>query len=154
MGDVAALATGGVTFRMKEGIPPYGLVDRIDGDPEMVLCVVGKPISTAKTISDPEIRGRVNAVGSECVMRMVESPSLPNLMRLSREFMQGINLADPAVESAVKAVEDAGGLASMAMLGGSVFALGDVDRIAGALRPHGVVHETKVDVAGPRILTV
>ncbi len=151
LGDVAALSVGGVTFRIKEGVPPHGLVKRIDGDPELVLCVIGRPISTAGTISDPEVRRKVNEVGADCVRRMAETTSLSNLMRLSRDFMLRTGLADPKVESAVRSVEDAGGLASMVMLGSSVFALGDVDRMAGILKGYGKVYCTGTDLLGPRV---
>ncbi len=154
LGDVAALSIGGVTTRLKEGIPPHGLVNRIDGDPEVVLCVVGRPISTAEAISDPEIREKVNAIGSECVRRMAGSPSLLSLMHLSREFMTRTGLADPKVEEAVEAVERAGGKASMIMLGSSVFALGDVDILHDILRRFGQAYRTRVDLLGPRIVSI
>jgi pantoate kinase len=152
LGDVAALWRGGVTFRRKEGIPPYGKVDRIDDDPEVTLCVVGKPMSTATLISDPSVRAKVNAVGSQCVERLAKSPDLDNLMRLSREFMKRTGLAAPKLEEAVSAVEAAGGHASMVMLGSSVFALGGADELADVLAKYGRVYRTKVDLLGPRII--
>ena len=154
LGDVAALSIGGITSRQKEGIPPHGLVNRIDGDPEVVLCVIGRPISTAKAISDPEIKETVHAIGSECVKRMAGSPSLLSLMRLSREFMTRTGLADPKVEEAVEAVERAGGKASMVMLGTSVFALGDIDGLYDILRRFGHAYRTRVDLLGPRIISI
>ena len=152
LGDVAALWRGGITFRRKEGFPPYAKVDRIDDDPEVILCVVGKPMSTATLISDPSIRAKVNAVGSQCVESLAESPNLDNLMRLSREFMKRTGLAAPKVEEAVSAVEVAGGHASMVMLGSSVFALGGAEESADVLARYGRVFRTKVDLLGPRII--
>ena len=67
LGDVAALSRGGITFRRKEGVPPFGQVDRINAEPELVLCVVGDPISTAEVLSDPRKRERLNKIGNECV---------------------------------------------------------------------------------------
>jgi pantoate kinase len=151
LGDVAALSRGGITFRRKEGVPPFGQVDRINAEPELVLCVVGDPISTAEVLSDPRKRERLNKIGNECVEKMSAAPTLNNLMRLSRDFMKRSELAPPRVEEAVQAAEKHG-QASMVMLGSSVFAVGDVERLEEALRPFGTVYRTKVDWRGPRII--
>ncbi|MDD1771101.1 MAG: hypothetical protein LUO79_08455 [Methanomassiliicoccales archaeon] len=152
LGDVAALSRGGVTFRRNEGVSPYGVVDRIDDDPEVTLCVVGKPMSTASLISNSAVKRKVNAVGSECVEHLAVSPDLDSLMRLSREFMKRTGFAAPKVEAAVSAVEAAGGQASMVMLGTSVFALSGRNEIAEVLERFGRVHRTRVDLLGPRII--
>jgi len=151
LGDVAALSRGGITFRRKEGVPPFGQVDRINAEPELVLCVVGDPISTAEMLSDIRKREKVNKIGNECVEKMSAAPTLNSLMRLSREFMKRSDLAPPRVEEAVQAAEKHG-QASMVMLGSSVFAVGDVERLEEALRPFGTVYRTKVDWRGPRII--
>jgi pantoate kinase len=146
LGDVAALSRGGLTFRRKEGLPPYGIIDRINAEPDVVLCVVGGPISTPMILGDPVRRKAVNEVGKECVKRMALSPTLATLMRLSREFMSRTGLATREVEEAVKAAEEYGP-ASMAMLCNSVFAVGhvkDQDRI---LSEMGTTYRCKVDCA-------
>jgi pantoate kinase len=153
LGDVAALYRGGVTFRRKEGIPPYGQIDRIEGDPPLVLCVVGRPFSTAIALSDRSIREKVNAAGSECVEHLAESPDLDALMKLSRSFMKRTGLAETKVEVAVAAAEEVGGRASMVMLGGSLFALGDPEKLADVLQHHGRIYRTRVDLLGPRVIS-
>jgi len=152
LGDVAALSRGGITFRRKEGVMPYGQIDKINAEPEVVLCVVGKPISTAEVLADRERKRRVNTVGKECVARMAASPTLNSLMRLSREFMVKTQLASKEVEDAVLAAEKYG-QASMVMLGSSVFAIGDADALEKELSQHGQVFRTKVDWRGPRVIS-
>jgi len=151
LGDVAALSRGGMTFRRVEGLPPFGRVDRINAEPDVVLCAVGAPLPTAEVLSDEKVRQRINAVGKECVAKMAMAPTMATLMRLSREFMNKTGLASPAVEEAVKAAEDYGP-ASMAMLGNSVFAVGkakDQDRV---LSERGETFRARVDWRGPRVI--
>jgi pantoate kinase len=151
LGDVAALSRGGLTFRRKEGLPPFGIIDRINAEPEVVLCVVGGPISTPKILGDPEKRKAVNEVGKECVKQMTLSPTLATLMRLSRDFMARSSLATKEVEEAVKAAEEYGP-ASMAMLGNSVFAVGHVKDQDRVLSEMGSTFRCRVDWRGPRLL--
>ena len=153
LGDVAALSRGGLTFRRKEGLPPFGIIDRINAEPEVVLCVVGGPISTPKVLGDPGKRKAVNEVGKECVKQMALSPTLATLMRLSRKFMSDTDLATKEVEEAVKAAEEYGP-ASMAMLGNSVFAVGHVKDQDRVLSEMGTTFRCKVDWRGPRLLEV
>jgi pantoate kinase len=151
LGDVAALSRGGMTFRRVEGLPPFGKIDRINAEPDVVLCVIGAPLLTEEVLRDEKLRQRVNAVGRECVAKMALSPTMATLMRLSREFMTKTHLASPEVEEAVKAAEDYGP-ASMAMLGNSVFAVGkakDQDRV---LSERGGTFKAKVDWRGPRVI--
>jgi len=151
LGDVAALSRGGITFRRAEGLPPFGKIDRINAEPEVVLCVVGGPMSTPEVLMHPQKRHAVNMVGKECVERMALSPTLATLMKLSREFMMRTGLASKEVEEAVKAAEDYGP-ASMAMLGNSLFAVGKVRDQERILAERGTTYRTKVDWRGPRIV--
>jgi len=151
LGDVAALSRGGMTFRRVEGLPPFGRIDRINAEPDVVLSVVGGPLPTAEVLHDEKRRQKINAMGKECVSKMALSPTMATLMRLSREFMTRTGLATPEVEEAVKAAEEYGP-ASMAMLGNSVFAVGkakDQDRV---LSERGTTFRTKVDWRGPRVI--
>lgn len=151
LGDVAALSRGGLTFRKKEGLPPFGVIDRINAEPEVVLCVIGSPILTSEVLGDPERRRSVNEVGKDCVKRMALSPTLATLMKLSREFMIRSQLATIQVEEAVRAAEDYGP-ASMAMLGNSLFAVGHIKDQDRVLSEMGTTFRCKVDWRGPRLL--
>jgi pantoate kinase len=151
LGDVAALSRGGITFRRTEGLPPAGRIDQIHADPDIVLGIVGPPISTAQVLSDPKRKQRVNEAGKECVAKLGSQPTLTNMMRLSREFMKKSGLASPVVEAAVRAAE-AYGPASMIMLGNSVFAVGAAKDQQKALAAFGTTFMVKVDWRGPRVV--
>jgi pantoate kinase len=151
LGDVAALSRGGITFRTREGIPPFGKVDRINKDIELAIAVVGPEISTSKILGDPDMRDRVNKVGKECVSNLERSPSLANFFRLCGEFSMRTGLITPEVENALESISGMGP-AGMVMLGNSVFASGDVDGEIEALSERWVSHKVNVDWQGPRIL--
>lgn len=151
LGDVAALSRGGITFRRREGIPPYGRVDRITQDLEIIIGVVGPPITTSSVLGDEVLRKRVNKIGEECVLSLEMSPTLANLLRLSREFVSRAGLMTPEVRDAVKAI-DRYGPASMVMLGNSIFATGELEGQERLLSDFGETHRVGVDWKGPRTL--
>lgn len=151
LGDVSALSRGGVTFRKVEGLPPYGIVDRVSADAEIILGVVGPPILTSSVLRDVKIRERINAIGKECVENFSKSPSLANLFRISREFASRSGIMTDYVRMALDAI-DGLGPASMVMLGNSIFASGDVDEIEKALNKFGKTYRVKIDWIGPRVI--
>lgn len=151
LGDVAAISKGGVTFRRTEGLPPYGRIDRIRANAELVLGVIGPPISTPAVLSDPDARERINRIGKECVESLGNSPSLANLFRLSREFAMRTGLVTKQVEKALAEIEDLGP-ASMVMLGNSIFASGEIEEQEKILAKHGQTYVVGIDWEGPRVI--
>lgn len=151
LGDVAAISKGGVTFRRIEGLPPFGRIDRIRANVELVLGVVGPPISTPAVLSDPDARERINRIGKECVESLGDSPSLANLFRLSREFAMRTGLVTKQVEKALAEIEDLGP-ASMVMLGNSIFASGEIEDQRKVLAKHGQTYVAGIDWEGPRVI--
>lgn len=153
LGDVAGAITGGFEIRTSPGIPPWGATTRFLGYGELVLAVVGPPISTRDVLSDPHRREAVNAAGGKLVEELAAAPSLEKFFALSRRFAEDSGLATPEVRGALAAcdrVPDA--VSSMSMLGSSVFAIGRADRLEAALAPLGEVWRCEVDAAGARLL--
>ena len=66
----------------------------------------------------------------------------------SAAFAKDIELMSPRVKDALEAVKAAGGLASQAMLGDTVFAIND----NGALMEIGQVHESRISNVGAHLL--
>lgn len=151
LGDVAALHRGGVTIRERPGLPPIGKVRRIPGAPELVLCVVGRPIRTKTVLSHPTKVRAINRIGGELVDEILERPSFDTLMELANEFTRASGLATKGVMRAIQAAS-VHGAASMAMLGNSVFAVGDVDALDEVLSGHGKTYKCTVDVTGLRMV--
>ena len=120
LGDVVAQARGGVPIRLDPGAPAHG---RLDGVPAMrrVEYVTFGDLSTAEVLAgdtDPLV-----AAGDAALDRLVDRPTLPTLVAESRRFARDAGLLTDRVRETVDAVVAAGGEASMAMLGETVFAL-------------------------------
>jgi len=120
LGDVVAQARGGVPIRLDPGAPLHG---RLDGVPttRRVEYVTFGDLSTAEVLAGdttPLVRA-----GDTALSRLIERPTLPTLVDASRRFARDAGLLTDRVDETVTAVVDAGGEASMAMLGETVFAL-------------------------------
>jgi len=151
LGDVPALHAGGITIRVKPGLPPSGEVRRIEGTPDVVLCVIGAEMRTREVLNDEKLRQRIDTYGGQCIERLLANPTLDNLLSLSTLFARETGLASGRVAEAVAAVAGPD-KASMAMLGGSVFAVGDAGRLKEVLAGFGRTYICRVDGQGPRLL--
>jgi pantoate kinase len=151
LGDVSALYAGGITIRKKPGLPPVGKVIRIDGAPEIVLCIVGRSMLTKSVLTNPAKAKAINSSGSKKVDELVRNPSIHRLMELSAQFTKESKLASVKLQHAIDAASKLG-MASMSMLGNSVFAVGDTRGLVSVLDDFGETFVCRVDTKGPRIL--
>lgn len=151
LGDVSALRRGGITVRVKPGLPPKGRVVSITGTPIVVLAVLGRGLRTSTVLSNPTKRKKINASGGRTVDSLLREPTLDKLMELSYEFAVESGLATKRIIEATSAASKLG-RASMAMLGNSVFAVGDADGLARVLSDYGETWVCKVDPQGPRVI--
>ncbi len=151
LGDVSAILRGGITIRKKAGLPPIGEVLRIKGTPEVTLAVIGKKLMTRRVLADPAKRRAINRGGSRKVDELLKDPTLDKLMELSASFSLESGLASKRIIDAMNAGSKLG-MASMAMLGNSVFAIGETASQAEMLKVHGEVWTCRVSTGGPRVL--
>ena len=151
LGDVSAVWKGGITIRKRAGLPPAGEVIRIDGTPEVVLAVVGPKLFTKDVLTDPVKQSAINRSGARRVNELLEDATLDRLMDLSSSFAVESGLASDTIMQAMIAAGKRG-LASMAMLGNSVFAIGDARGQSEALKEFGDVWRCGVSAEGPRVL--
>lgn len=151
LGDISALHRGGITVRKKAGLPPIGKVMRIDGEPEVVLCVVGRSMLTKSVLTNPAKAKAINSSGSRKVQELLKRPSTYRLMELSLQFTKESNLASRRLLQAIDAASKLG-IASMSMLGSSVFATGDTRGLERVLSDFGKTYVCRVDTRGPRLL--
>ncbi len=149
LGDVAAQSVGGVVIRPKPGIPPYGLIEKLEGEGEIILTVIGGPLSTKKVLEDSSKRHLINQAAFNALESLSKNRSIENLFRASYEFALRSNLMSPEVGRGVEEARKHG-LASMAMLGNSLFAMGNSERIAQSLNGIGTVYTCSVDGKGAR----
>lgn len=121
LGDVVAQARGGVPIRLDPGAPPHGRLDGVPATRRIEYVTFGD-LSTADVLAgdtDPLVDA-----GDRALSRLTDRPTLPDLLAASRRFTRETGLATDRVRGVVDDVLDAGGEASMAMLGETVFALG------------------------------
>lgn len=151
LGDVVASSFGGIEIRRKAGLPPWGLLEHIPGNYDVVLCVIGKKIETKKVLTDSRVLREIASYGQSCTKKLLQKPSLEHLFSLGWEFTQKINLADQLVIQAITAANTQG-MASMCMLGNSVFAIGNTPKLCEILSRFGKVFCCTVDTEGARLL--
>ena len=145
LGDVAGMSGGGVEIRRKPGVP--FVVDRIPVPQMYIYYVSFGPISTKSVLADAREKAAINAAGRKCLKSLLKKPTFPELMRLSRSFAVETGLISERALDAVEAVESHGGMASMAMLGDTVFAT-----VPDGLEGSGEVRRAAINVTGPRLI--
>jgi pantoate kinase len=145
------LHRGGITIRKKAGLPPIGEVLRIKGTPEVTLAVIGRKLPTKKVLVDPAKRRAINTSASRKVDELLQEPTLEKLMELSASFALQSGMASREIIDAMNAASRLG-MVSMAMLGNSVFAIGDSAGLARILEEYGEVWTCRVSTEGPRVL--
>ncbi|WP_436935560.1 pantoate kinase [Halovenus marina] len=121
LGDVVAQARGGVPIRLEPGGPQDNHMDGIPARSRVEYRTFGE-LPTAEVL-DGETE-MINQAGKQALSTVVGEPTLPSLMRASREFSRESALLTDRVQEAITDVSEAGGSAAMAMLGETVFALG------------------------------
>ena len=151
LGDVMASCFGGIEIRRSAGLPPWGIIEHIPGKFELVLCIVGKKLETKKILQDPNKSAKIVDYGKFCIKKLIESPSVENLFSLSQTFTKKTEIADKHVLKAIEAANNYG-MASMCMLGNSVFAMGKTDELCKVLSTFGKVYVCGVDEGGARII--
>ena len=151
LGDVIASCFGGIEIRKSAGLPPWGLIEHISGDFDLVLCVVGKKIDTKKVLLDKSKTEKITEYGRYCTKKLLENPSIENLFSLSQVFTRKTGLADKTVIEAINSTKQYG-FASMCMLGNSVFAIGKTNQLSSVLSKFGKVYVCNIDQAGARVL--
>lgn len=148
LGDVTGQTFGGIVLRKKAGAPFTVNVDKIPCSDAKISWVSFSEISTKSVLSDKLKKKSINKAGRLRLRELLKKPTLPNFFLQSCAFAKEIELMSPKVMDAIEAVEAAGGLASQAMLGNTVFAIND----NGALSEFGEVHESKISNAGAHLL--
>ena len=122
LGDVVAQARGGLPIRIDPGSPSHGRLDGVAARPRIEYVTFGE-LSTADVLADDT--EALSRAGESALSRLLEWPTLDRFMSAAREFADDADLLTDDVADAIDAVDEAGGDAAMAMLGDTVFAVGD-----------------------------
>ncbi|SFS02525.1 pantothenate kinase [Halomicrobium zhouii] len=121
LGDVVGQARGGMPLRLEPGGPQHNYIDAIPERTRVEYYVIDE-LSTEDVLSGDT--HTLSTAGQRALSRVVGEPTLSSFMRASRQFAREAELLTPDVREVVMDVADAGGEASMAMLGETVFAPG------------------------------
>ncbi len=150
LGDVIAETYGGVVIRKKPGPPGIGVIDRILHRNEKISYVALGKKSTKSVLTEggEETRRTINEAGRDAMKALLRKPALETFMRASREFSLQSELISDTCKDAIEAVAAEGKVASVAMLGETVFVVGNSE----ALSEFGVVKESRIADAGVRII--
>ena len=151
LGDVAGIYAGGMEIRLEPGLPPHGVVEHIDAKSELILTILGKPIKTSDVLTDPVKRQAISAAGRRCIDEFANNRTLEHLFVLGMEFVEDAGLISKDVLKGMMEAEKHG-MASMVMLGNSIFCVGDTDDLLKALKPFGPTYRCEIDQKGPRLL--
>jgi len=154
LGDVVAQCTGGVPIRKQPGFPPHGFVDSIPVPPTEIVCLsLSEPLSTPDILKDPVSRERITATGRNAMDGITWFPTLDMIMEYAKGFTLASGVASREVVGIISEIEGKGiGKAGMAMLGNSVFAIGDTDRLTEMMSAYGRVDVCDIDPTGARVL--
>lgn len=124
LGDVVPQSLGGVVTRVEPGAPGIGAFGSIEVEDVTVEYTSYGSLDTAEVLSDKDVMGSVNSAGEEALDRLLENPGLDEVMEVSWEFTKETGLVTERVERDVRRIREEGNLASMAMLGETVFSVG------------------------------
>ena len=151
LGDVIACCFGGIEIRRRPGIPPWGIIEHIPGMLDLVLCVVDKKMDTKKILTDSQRIKTIINCGKDCTRKLLEFPTVENLFTISQFFTKKTNIASERVIEAIDAANEFG-IASMCMLGNSIFAMGQTNKLCTKLKSFGKVFICSTDKKGARIV--
>ncbi len=150
LGDVIAETYGGVVIRKKPGPPGIGVIDRIPHRKEKISYIVlGKKLTKAVLEEGgEEMKRKINETGREAMKTLMRKPCLETFMLASRQFSLRSEVISDKCRDVIEAVEAEGKVASVAMIGDTVFVIGDSE----ALTEFGEVKESRISEAGVKII--
>ncbi|MEF8855285.1 MAG: pantoate kinase, partial [Haloarculaceae archaeon] len=121
LGDVVAQARGGVPIRLEPGGPQVNVMDGIPTRGRVEYLALDELQTEVVIGGDTEA---LTEAGTRALSEVVSEPTRDRFMRAARTFAREAGLLTEDVKAIVDDVAEAGGSASMAMLGETVFAFG------------------------------
>jgi pantoate kinase len=150
LGDVAGILGGKQPVRVKAGVPPYGRIIDTGIGMNFSLIILGPTMETGNILSDPEAIRKITAAGEGCVERYIKAPSERMLYEMSSEFSRQIGSESKKVKRALSELRKEH-MASMCMLGNSIFTNADEDEVRDILGDVTVISCASGDT-GPAII--
>ncbi len=166
LGDAAAMAAGGFVQRLAPGIthtdfqsmqandaatPQPNAVRLATPDTEVLFCILGEKMSTQEIIRSPKTKEIISREGAKCLAEFEIKPDFDNFLILSNKFARDTGLLTREMSEALSVIEGVG-RGSMVMLGNSIFAFGDIDKMEPVLTKHGKIIRTRLTQAPPSVM--
>lgn len=122
LGGVAAIVGGGgLEFRTRGGLPPFGRVRHLPLAGSLFLGLLGRPLPSPRLLRDPGLLERVDAA-SDGLDRLLTRPGTERFFELSELFTDRMGLAPPSLVRVMRAIRRRGAWAAQAMFGRAFFA--------------------------------
>ena len=137
LGDVVTQLYGGIVCRLNATCPTRAIIKKLNLLDELEVLVLGR-LNTKEALKEYDFSS-----GMKHLKEFLRKPTVENLFRHSKAFAEESGVIEE-VRDIIEAVESAGGLASMVMLGKAVFAINGF----GALEEFGEPLRVKVDKRG------
>ena len=147
LGDVVAQARGGLPIRIEPGSPSHGRLNGLSARPRIEYATFGE-LSTESVLSGDT--DQLTVAGESALSQLLEWPTVKRFITASQGFAAEAGLLTDEVAAAIDAVDAVGGDtdtgAAMAMLGNTVFAIGEGLSAAGY-----DAQQCQVDTGGARL---
>ncbi len=147
LGDIVTQFHGGVVVRLSPGSPSRALVKKLNWDLKLDILIMG-PMNTKEILESQSIN-KIKKIGKLCLRNFLKEPTVENLFKQSKIFSVETNLITNKIRDIIEAVEAEGGLASMVMIGNSVFAYKGYN----ALKNFGNVISSEINNKGVKELS-
>ncbi|MGI0052782.1 MAG: hypothetical protein ACREC5_03830 [Thermoplasmata archaeon] len=133
LGGVAAILHGGLEFRERAGIPPFGSVRHRDYSGPIYLAVTGDPIPSPPRLRDPAFLERVRAAAAGALPRLARGFDSETLLHESERFGDRLKLPPAELNRTIRRLRGRSVRVARAMFGRSFFALPRSEPAAQAL---------------------
>ncbi len=161
LGDVISQTVGGIEIRVKPGAPGIGSTINVDYPQNASIVLAGSTSPALKRVlTTPESKRRINRASEGLVDRLIEHPTLDNIIEASKQFASEADLETPRIKRVLAELSSSGfDMASMVMLGDSVFCIcssNDTSSVTASLRSYWSSDEilvTSFSSTGGRVLT-
>lgn len=125
LGGVAALGGGGLEWRRRAGVPPWGRVDHRPLSVEVYLAELGPPIPSPSVLGDPARLAALERAGRAELRRFARTPTLAAFLDGAERFTDRVGLLDDARRARMVAARRDGWRVAQAMFGRTLFAVRD-----------------------------
>lgn len=130
LGDVIAQIFGGAEIRLEPGAPGIGVIKKLEWpiEQEILTATLGT-LSTKDIITSKEMIQKINHYSTKLLGELNDKPSLEAFLRVSYEFASETGLLSGKLKKLVDNLRIENYLASMIMLGQSLFVVGEKEEL-------------------------